>query len=135
MLTVSRVAHQQSGRLLWMKSARRVSAPDCSHPRRPRRGSDGPCSPWPAASDLTAIRRRNHTSCKQPTHKQASLTQSRKHTLTCFWFAVLEAEDLSVVGLHFQNLLHAAEVMNSAGHKFIFSFRMEVTSGSHQSQF
>lgn len=40
-LADSRVAHQRSGRLLWMKSARRESALNCSHCRHPRRGSDG----------------------------------------------------------------------------------------------
>lgn len=62
----SRVAHQQSGRLLWMRSARRESAPDCSHHQHPRHGSDGPCSLWPAASGLTVTRQLNHVSQQRP---------------------------------------------------------------------
>lgn len=39
----------------------------------------------------------------------------RSHnTLTSFWFTVLKTEDLSIMGLHFQNLLHAAQGMNPA---------------------
>lgn len=41
-------------------------------------------------------------------------TRANTHTLTSFWLTVLEAEDLGIVGLHFENLLHAAEVMNPA---------------------
>lgn len=68
--TESQVAHRQSGRLLWMKSARQESAADCSRRLHPRRGSDGPCLLWPAASDLTAARKINHL-CT--VHKQCLL--------------------------------------------------------------
>lgn len=78
----SQVAHRQSRRLLWMKSARRESAADCSRRLHPRRGSDGPCSLWPAASDLTAARKINHLSYKQPVHKQYLLVSVEGGHLT-----------------------------------------------------
>lgn len=41
--------------------------------------------------------------------------KNNQSILTSFWFTVLDAEDLSVMGLHLQDLLHAAQVMNPAG--------------------
>lgn len=43
-----------------------------------------------------------------------SLHLHSHNALTSFWFTVLKTEDLSIVGLHFQNLLHAAQGMNPA---------------------
>lgn len=43
---------------------------------------------------------------------------SSKKRQTCFWFAVLQTEDLGIVGLHRHDLLHAAEIMDPVREEF-----------------
>lgn len=53
-----------------------------------------------------------------PVEPLSELKLKLADTQTCFWFAVFQTEDLSVVSLNFQDLLHAAEVMNPARDSF-----------------